>query len=399
MLFRVLLASLALAGCSSVPEKIYKAAPETDKYNASVTWATAFAAIGVDKYQRLLPGVTKSSIIMADSEGYLQHLEKSTGKLLWKKKFESRFSGGPTVSGDLTLLGTQNAEVYALNTKDGKQKWKQQLSSEILSTPQVQNDVVIVQTNDGKIFGLNARSGKITWVYERSVPVLSLRGNSSPVIVDDQVFAGFASGRLVALALGDGKLQWESSIAVPKGRTELERMTDIDGPIVYEKGVLYVSAFHGQVAAIDASSGRILWTREMSSQLGVTLGKNLIFVTSADGRVWALNKDSGATLWMQDKLEELASTRPAPIGDKLVVGDVTGQLYWLSKADGRLLGHLPKTEAAELSGVTEYVDQFEESYFTPAQIETGITYRPEIIDNQILLTYQNGVLALVSVSN
>ncbi|MDH3327328.1 MAG: outer membrane protein assembly factor BamB [Gammaproteobacteria bacterium] len=393
----VAVASILLVGCTANPEKVYKPAPLTPDYAVSINWANNFADIGVDKYARLLPAVSETVVIMADSEGHLFHYEKKTGKLLWTKAFDTRFSGGPLVSGDVTILGTQNAEVFALATKDGKQLWKQTLSSEILSTPQIKDDVVIAQTNDGKVYGLSAKSGKVTWVYERNVPVLSLRGNSTPVIVGEKVVVGFASGRLVALAVGDGKLLWESSIAVPKGRTELERMTDIDGPIEYADGVLYASAYHGQVAAIDAESGRIIWTREMSSQLGVTVGEDLVYVTTADGQIWALNRESGATLWMQDNLVELASTRPAIMGDQLVIGDVTGEVYWLSTSDGRLLGRLPYNKVSELSGATDYVDQLDdEGYFPRKRIESSVTFRPEVIGNHVMVTYQSGILASVS---
>ena len=395
-----ILSLVLILGCASNPEKIYKPAPLTPTYKVNIDWANKIADIGVDKYARLLPAVTSTSVIMADSEGELFHYDKVNGKLLWKKTFDARFSGGPSVLGERTILGTQEAEVYALATTDGKQLWKQTLSSEVLSTPQQKDDVVIVQTNDGKVYGLDASSGKINWVYERNVPVLSLRGTSTPAIVGEQVVVGFASGRLVSLALIDGKLLWETSVATPKGRTELERMTDIDGPIAHKDGVLYVSAYHGQVAAIDAESGRIIWAREMSSQLGLTVGESLVFMTTANGRIWALNRESGATLWMQDKLEELASTRPAITADRIVVGDATGEVYWLSMSDGRLLGHFAHNKVAELSGASEYVDQLDQySFFPRKRIESGVTFRPEVIGNRILITYQNGILASVSAVN
>ena len=396
-----LVASVLLAGCASNPEKVYPPAPATPEYSVDINWANKIADIGVDRYGRLLPVATSSSVIMADTAGNLFHYDKKDGKIVWQKHFDTRFSAGPSVYGNVTLFGTQNAEVYALSTNEGKQIWKQSLSSEILSTPQKKDDIVIVQTNDGKVYGLSAKSGKIIWVYERNVPVLSLRGNSTPVIAEDMVIVGFASGRLVSLAVNDGKLLWESSIAVPKGRTELERMTDIDGPVEYDNGILYVSAYHGQVAAIDALSGRIVWAREMSSQLGVTVGKSLVFVTTANGQIWALNKETGATLWMQDKLEELASTRPTIMADKLVVGDATGEVYWLSVSDGRLLGHLPYNKISELSGATEYVDELDVDYrfFPKKRIESSVTFRPEITGNRVLITYQSGIVASVSAVN
>jgi len=399
----VVLACFVFAGNVTGYEKEAKPAPKTPEYPVHIDWANKFANIGVDKYARLIPVVNGSVVIMADTRGGLMHYDNTTGKLRWKKQFDTRFSAGPSLSesAETTILGTQDGDVFALKTSDGEQLWKQTLSSEILSTPQQYNDVVIVQTNDGKVYGLSAQSGKITWVYERAVPVLSLRGNSSPIVVDDQVIVGFASGRLVALALYDGKLLWESTIAVPKGRTELERMTDIDGPVTYKDGVLYVSAYNGQVVAIDADTGRIIWGREMSSQLGVTVGEALVFVTTVSGQVWALDRQSGATLWMQDKLKQRASTRPAIMGDTLIVGDSRGEVYWLSASDGRLLGHLPLRKITELSGATDYVDQLDvdDNYFPPKHVDSAVTFQPQVVGSRALITYQNGILASVSAVN
>jgi len=389
------IACVLLAGCTVNPEKII--APD---YAVNVNWANKIANIGVDKYARLLPLVIGSTIIMADRSGQLMHYNTSTGKLIWNKQFDARFSAGPSLSsaGDMTIIGSQEGDVYSVSTSNGDTLWEQTLSSEILSTPQQRGDVVVVQTNDGKAYGLSAATGKVTWVYERTVPVLSLRGNSTPLIVSDQVVVGFANGRLVALALDDGKLLWESSLAVPKGRTELERMTDIDGPIVEKDGILYVSAYHGQVAAMGADSGRMIWAREMSSQLGVTVGETLVFVTTASGQVWALSRESGATLWMQDKLEDIASTRPAIVGDKLAVGASTGDVYWISTSDGQLLGRLSRDRVSELAGASEYVEHLDDDdkYFPPKPHANSVTFRPEVVGNNLFIVYQDGIIASVS---
>lgn len=387
-----------VAACSASTEKVYKPAPKSPIYPAKLSWAEKLTELGPDRYARLLPAMTDKFILVADIDGYISAYSPKTGELEWKKQYPTTFSAGPNVYGAITLIGNKDAEVYAIKTENGELIWKHTVSSEILAPPQLGGDMVVVQTNDGKVFGLRADNGKKVWVYDRSVPVLSLRGNSTPAIInDEQVVVGFASGKLVSLSLSDGKLLWETTVALSKGRTELERIVDIDGPIIYQDGVLYVSAYHGRVAAINPTTGGILWTREMSSHLGVVVDDELLFITDAEGRVWALNRESGATLWMQDKLSERANTRPAPYGDNLIIGDVTGELYWLSKADGRLLGHLDHDRVSKFSGATFIGDELggEDLSNEP----TSVIYQAKVIGQQILVTYQNGILAAISAPN
>ena len=394
----LLAASAFIVSCSTTGEKVYKTPPVSPTYPATLSWANKLIEFGPDRYVRLLPSITEKSVIVANIEGLIKAYSRETGAPMWEKQYEAAFSAGPVVFGDIVLLGNKNAEVYAVEANNGELVWKQTVSSEVLVPPQLRNNMVVVQTNDGKIFGLRADTGKKVWVYERNVPVLSLRGNSTPsIITDKQVVVGFASGKLVSLSLVDGKLLWESTISLAKGRTELERIIDIDGPIVHQNGVIYVSAYRGRVAAVDADSGSILWTREMSSHLGVVIDKDLLFITDAEGRVWALSRDNGATLWMQDKLSELANTRPAIQGDTLVVGDVVGELYWLAKSDGRLLGHLDHDRVSKYSGATFVADEFSGDELEVE--ETSVIYQASVVDEQIFVTYQNGILASVRASN
>ncbi len=396
--FILLFASLFIVACSTSTERIYKPAPTSPAYPINLMWAHQLSDIGPDRFVRLLPDATNNAIIVADTDGMLWSYAPKTGETLWHKQYDTIFSAGPKVYGNIALLGNKDAEVYSIDVTNGALLWSQTVSSEILVPPQLANNMVVVQTNDGKIFGLRADNGKRVWVYDRNVPILSLRGNSTPSIInDDQVVAGFASGKLVSLSLTDGKLLWETTVALPKGRTELERIIDIDGPIVHQEGTIYVAAYRGRIAAIDANSGAIIWTREMSSHLGLVIDKNLLFLTDSDGRVWALNRDNGATLWMQDKLEERATTRPAIQGNKLVLGDVTGEVYWLAKSDGRLLGHLDHDQVSKASGATFVGDELagEEPDNTP----TAVVFQPKVIGQTVLVTYQNGIIASIATTN
>ncbi len=391
------LVGLLLQGCATDRPKVYPPAPVTPEYPVTLSWAKLHTPIGVDRYTWLVPAVDSGSVFVAERNGELSAFSLESGQLLWHKQTPYRFSAAPAHSGNVLYGGTSKAQIVAFQADSGKELWRQTLSSEVLVKPLVAGGRVIVRSNDGKVYGLDIADGKVIWAYDRNVPSLSLRGNSLPVVVGEHVIVGFANGRLVSLSLLDGKPNWETAVSLPRGRTELERIVDIDGPLVAQDGVVYAAAFNGKVAAVDAGTGSIFWARDISAYLGVMVAGDIVYLTDSGGKIWALNKESGATLWMQDKLAERAVTRSLPLGNRLVVGDALGELYWLAAEDGRLLGHLPYDKPAKMSGASWVIDElYDDSFMPQRRPDTAVIFTPIPVAKHLLVTYQNGVLASVS---
>jgi outer membrane protein assembly factor BamB len=123
-------------------------------------------------------------------------------------------------------------------------------------------------------------------------------------------------------------------VATARGRSELERMVDIDSDPLVVDDVIYVTTFQGQLAAVQLDGGRILWSRDISSYAGFTADESYIYLTDDNSNVWTFDRYSGATLWRQELLHARAATGPASIGNFTVVGDLEGYLHWMHKADG-----------------------------------------------------------------
>ena len=238
------------------------------------------------------------------------------------------------------MVGTLDGEVLAIDADSGELAWRQRVSSEVLAAPAVASGVVVVRTQDGKLVGLAATDGTRLWVYDRAVPALSLRGTSSPVTSAGAVIAGLDNGLLVALALKDGALLWESRIATPRGRSELERLVDIDGDPVVADGVIYVVTYQGRVAAVERAGGRVQWRRDMSSYVGLDVATRSLFITDDESLVWSIDRDNSASVWRQDKLARRALTPPTEFGPHVAVGDFEGYVHLLDRDDGRLAGRV-----------------------------------------------------------
>ncbi|MCB1554995.1 MAG: outer membrane protein assembly factor BamB [Xanthomonadales bacterium] len=273
----------------------------------------------------------------ADLDGNVRAIEAATGRERWRVEFEGvRWSGGPGVGEGTLVIGSLDGTVVALNPDNGAERWRKSVSSEVISSPAVARGLAVVRSNDGRVFGFSIVDGERKWIYDRGLPSLTLRGNARPVIAGDTVYLGYDTGDLVALRVTDGSQVWEQTIAEGEGRSELDRMVDVDGEIVVQDADVFVASFNGQVMALDAASGRPLWNREMSSFAGVSLAGEKLLVTDKAGTVWALDRRSGASLWRQDGLAHRWLTTPVADGELVAVGDLEGYVHWLKLSDGTM---------------------------------------------------------------
>ena len=336
----VVLAALLLNACSSSSMlTIEPPAALTDykpELKVDALWARQLGKGVGRQYIKLAPLVEQYRVYAANRKGLVEAFDVHSGSRQWRMDLDMPINAGPGDGGDLLLLGG-DAEVVALGKSDGEVRWRAAVSSEVLAAPVRRGGVVVTHTVDGVVMGLDASDGHTLWRYTQQVPLLSLRGVGAPQIEGGIVVTGFANGRLAALTVTEGKLIWEQALEVARGRTELERMVDVDGRLVVDQGVVYAAGYQGRIAALTLDTGRLLWTREFSSYTGIVAGERELYVTDAAGNVWALARSNGGTLWKQSALHGRELSAPALQGDAVVVSDFEGYLHWLSRDDGHLM--------------------------------------------------------------
>jgi len=314
------------------------------KIDASVTLTRRWSediGVGYDKqYINLQPTIHGDRLFAADRKGRVVALDAASGKRLWTTETDAAIAAGPGTGEGLVVVGTSDAEVIALDAGSGDSRWKVEVSSEVLSVPRIDLDRVIVQTADGSIAALDGADGRQLWIYDRTVPVLTLRGTSSPAVQPGLVIAGFSSGKLAAFSTEKGFLVWEKSIAIPKGRSELERLVDIDGNPVIAGGAVYVTTYQGRIAMLDIQNGNVGWERDMSSSVGLGVDYSQVYVTDDKSNVWALSRSTGASVWKLDTLAWRGLTAPQPFGDYVAVADAEGYVHLLSRYDGHIAARI-----------------------------------------------------------
>jgi len=150
------------------------------------------------------------------------------------------------------------------------------------------------------------------------------------------------------VTLADGQSVWETTVAPPHGRTELERLVDIDSAVyVVDKDVFSVG-FQGRAAMLALDSGQIWWARDASSERGLAVSEDAIFIADDNGNVTALQRRNGAPLWEVKTLHLRRLSGPVLDGTALVVVDYQGFVHWLSTGDGQELARM-KTDGRRAS--------------------------------------------------
>lgn len=340
--------AVLLAACSGDKDNSEPPALLTSIKNAiplEINWVVDTRATPNQAAYRLRPLIIGDRVYSIDTGGLVSSMGLAFGKLFWEFETDLEPITGLGGNSQLLIVTSLDGEVVAYREVDDGlvQLWSTRVDSEIRATPQVNGDQVFVRSVDGRLYSLAAANGTQLWQVSRRVPALSLTGNSNPLVAGDLVIAGFDDGKLTAYDRDTGKMQWETTISLPRGRTEVERLVDVDGNFVIRDGVIYVASFQGHLAAVQAVSGDILWSRKFSSFQSMAIDDDAIYLSSENSDLWSIDRRTGSAFWKQDVLHARRITAPSIIGDKLVVADLEGFLHWFAKSDGSLLGRVRPT--------------------------------------------------------
>ena len=293
-----------------------------------------------DGFYKIQPGIGGDVIYVAAANGDIEAFDKRSGKSLWDAEVELPLSGGVGVYGDGLLLGSSDGFVLKVDAGNGEVLWTTRLNGEVMSTPQSNGEIVLVHTLDGKLQGLDFTSGEIIWTYDSNVPVLTLRGSSSPVVNGDAAYVGFANGRVQAFDIDSGGILWEVRVAIPQGRSEIERVVDIDGSLSLVGDELFAASYQGRIVGINVSDGRKLWQNDASSFSGVSQGFGNVYVADEDGTVYAYQRSGQGERWQQPALAYRGLSRPTPVSSYLAVADKEGYVHFMSQVDGQMVGRV-----------------------------------------------------------
>ncbi len=332
-----------LAGCASQPESSTADGNEPgfpdirDTTDIGIEWREKLGDGSGVRYERLRPLVLNDTLYMADVSGSVSARDLDDGDSQWRVSLDQPITAG--VSGDKGQLfvATLDGALHCLNADNGETLWTTRLTSEAVAPAAFDGGRVFVHTVDGRVSAYERSNGRQAWSYENAMPVLTVRGTGTPLVLDQLVITGFATGKLVALDKVLGIPRWDARLATPDGRSELERLVDVDGSALWDNGVIYAAAYHGKLAAVSIN-GETRWEEDGSSYTSPAMGLGNLYLTLDDDSVQAYDQVSGAPVWKQTALRGRGLGQVVTYGSWLVVTDREGYLYVMNQVDGELVG-------------------------------------------------------------
>jgi len=298
-------------------------------WSSRVGKGTEFLRLG------LTPAGDGSRVFAASFDGNVVALNPDNGRRVWSVNLETELTAGPGLGEDFLVVISRDGTAICLRADDGEEIWRVRLDGESVAVPAIRGSTVVVATIDGLLRGLSLFDGSVIWSIEQASPALTLRGAAQPIVVGTTVVAGFDNGRLVAANISDGTTEWETMLSPPSGRSDLDRLSDVDGALAAVGQDIYAAGYQGRVAALASESGAILWSRELSSYAGIGAEWDRVYTLTDEGELVAMLRRNGADVWRQAALIRREPTSPTPFNTAVVVGDFEGYLHFFDSGDGR----------------------------------------------------------------
>lgn len=335
-----------LASCSSLnpfsddekspSEKAAQLQDFSPSYNAKVLWETS---VGSGESFSFTPVLADGSLFAASHDGSLTRIDANTGKIEWSIESDAQLTAGVGSDGNVVAVVAKKGMIHTYDV-DGELLWTKRASSEVLSAPAVGNGLVMVRSIDNRVVAYDADNGDKKWEVKRQSPALTLRSAPGLVVVGPTLVAALPGGRVLSIMLSNGMVRWEIAIGQPTGTTEIERIADVSGfPVIYQRSAC-ATTYQARVGCVDVVSGKTLWAKNLSSNVGPGIDANYLFAVDSSDGVYAFNRANGQSAWKNEDFSLRKLSAPASIGSAVVVGDGEGYLHFLSRQDGSLLARL-----------------------------------------------------------
>ena len=195
--------------------------------------------------------------------------------------------------------------------------WSVKLGTSV-SAPAVMDDVhVYVALREYTLVALHRESGVLAWTWAGDTVSSMAVGDGDLFLVTD--------GGLRALDAATGYERWTVPIAAK-----------VTAPIVWERGLVVLAVEAGDLVAVRASDGQLVWRRMLgapTTHLPASGGFGVLYVSLSDGRIVALTLDAGTPLWER----QLAGMLSPPLAarDRVFVGSTDNFFYALHAETGR----------------------------------------------------------------
>jgi outer membrane protein assembly factor BamB len=160
---------------------------------------------------------------------------------------------------------------------------------------------------------------------------------AQPIVAGNTLFSMDSETIVSAYNLKDGAEIWSVEL------TPKEEDDHVNGGLAYENGKVFATTGFGQVVAVAAKTGKVLWRRNVGAPVrsAPTARGNRVFAIAVTNKLFALNGETGAVLWSHSGIEEainlLGGSSPAVDSGVVVAPYSSGELFALKVENGQEL--------------------------------------------------------------
>ena len=343
----VLCSILIISSCSSMdglrfwksdeidPDEPKELVAFSNQKNIVIEWKNSFE--GENEIGNFLPDFSAQNLFFSDASGNVSSINASTGDRNWS--IELNFLASGTSAGfGLVVVSDIDGNVIAVDQNDGSKLWSTNVKGEVLSKVAIDAKVVVVKTGSGELLGLDRENGEILWSYRSKLPLLTVRGSSSPVIVDDLVYVSFDNGRLGVFELNSGFQVWDGAISYVKGVSELENLIDSDSSPVVDGGLIYTTNYQGNLNIFDTAQKRSVWSYETSSFYSPIVSRGMLTIVEANSGLRSFALKTLQESWTNDDYINRDLSNAVSYKGSLVVGDFEGYVHVIDTLNGKTIG-------------------------------------------------------------
>ena len=307
----------------------------SNQKNIVIEWKNSFE--GENEIGNFLPDFSAQNLFFSDASGNVSSINASTGDRNWS--IELNFLASGTSAGfGLVVVSDIDGNVIAVDQNDGSKLWSTNVKGEVLSKVAIDAKVVVVKTGSGELLGLDRENGEILWSYRSKLPLLTVRGSSSPVIVDDLVYVSFDNGRLGVFELNSGFQVWDGAISYVKGVSELENLIDSDSSPVVDGGLIYTTNYQGNLNIFDTAQKRSVWSYETSSFYSPIVSRGMLTIVEANSGLRSFALKTLQESWTNDDYINRDLSNAVSYKGSLVVGDFEGYIHVIDTLNGKTIG-------------------------------------------------------------
>jgi len=247
-------------------------------------------------------------IFYFDSNGSIIKFDNNSN-LVWKRNHYSKqdkklqpilFFGK---SGENLFIADSIANYYVINKNSGAVKWKKKHSSSFNSQIKIFENKALIIDMENRLRCFSLETGELIWSVKTQRSLLRSQKKQSLILIDDKIYFSNSIGDVTAVDAFNGKIIWQTPTQsnVLFGNTYFLKLSDI----VSDKNSIFVSNNNNQFFSIDLLSGAINWKQNFSSELRPAIIGDYLVTISDNGLLIVMNKETGEIVRINDLLKNI----------------------------------------------------------------------------------------------